>query len=136
MRLRVIPGASTTLTSRLRCHQERNQHVYLRDFQIIRSMVCSIYSINSCFANQSQPAKRRAPPPAAGSTAPKARQSKLAKEHNISSQEETEIREAFGLFSQPMEGEKEGVIPIGDVRKAMMSVYPETTCHCDILNSI
>jgi hypothetical protein len=52
----------------------------------------------------------------------KARQSKLAKEHNISAQEENEIKEAFGLFSQPMEGEKEGVIPIGDVRKAMMCV--------------
>ncbi len=34
--------------------------------------------------------------------------------------EEAEIKEAFSLFSEPMEGEKEGVIPIGDVRRAMM----------------
>lgn len=48
------------------------------------------------------------------------RQSKLAKEHGITAQEEAEIREAFGLFSEPMDGEKEGIIPIGDVRRAMM----------------
>jgi hypothetical protein len=44
----------------------------------------------------------------------------LAKEHNITAQEEAEIKEAFGLFSEPMDGEKEGVIPTGDVRRAMM----------------
>lgn len=87
-------------------------------------------------ANSSQPAKSRAPSLAADATAPKARQSKLAKEHNISAQEETEIKEAFGLFSQPMKGEKEGIIPVGDVRKAMMSVEPETIYHYDILYSI
>lgn len=71
-----------------------------------------------------QPAKRRN---ATASTAengsssnPKTRPSKLAKEHGISAQEEAEIKEAFGLFSEPMDGEKEGVIPIGDVRRAMM----------------
>lgn len=54
---------------------------------------------------------------------PKPRQSKLAKEHNITANEENEIKEAFGLFSQRMDGEKEGVMPIGDVRKAMMLVF-------------
>ncbi|KAM7209156.1 hypothetical protein V8F20_000494 [Naviculisporaceae sp. PSN 640] len=52
----------------------------------------------------------------------KTRQSKLAKEHGITAQEEAEIREAFGLFSEPMDGEKEGVIPIGDVRRAMIAL--------------
>lgn len=66
----------------------------------------------------SQPAKRRAP--AADKGVPKARQSKLAKENNISAQEEAEIKEAFSLFSEPADGEKDGVIPIGDVRRAMM----------------
>lgn len=51
---------------------------------------------------------------------PKARQSKLAKENNITAQEENEIKEAFALFSVPRDGEKEGVIPTQDVRKAMM----------------
>jgi hypothetical protein len=82
--------------------------------------------------NPKEPAKRRAPLAAADPSAPKARQSKLAKEHNISAQEETEIREAFGLFSQPIEGEKEGVIPIGDVRKAMMFVLPHSLSTCSI----
>lgn len=65
-----------------------------------------------------QPPKRKAAASSGGSK----RQSKLAKEHNISAEEEAEIKEAFGLFAEPMEGEKEGVIPIEDVRRAMMSV--------------
>jgi hydroxyacylglutathione hydrolase len=68
-----------------------------------------------------KPAKRRVPASSEPS-APKARQSKLAKEHNISAQEENEIKEAFNLFAQPMKGEKEGVVPTADVRKAMMYV--------------
>lgn len=65
-----------------------------------------------------KPAKRRAQ--VAEASAPKARQSKLAKEHNITGAEENEIKEAFALFSIEKQGEKEGVIPIGDVRRAMM----------------
>ncbi|KAI0397255.1 EF-hand [Xylariaceae sp. FL0594] len=53
---------------------------------------------------------------------PKERQSKLAKEHNISAREENEIKEAFALFAEPMEGEKEGVIPSKDVRRAMVAL--------------
>jgi hypothetical protein len=30
------------------------------------------------------------------------------------------MKEAFALFSEPMDGEKDGVIPIGDVRRAMV----------------
>ncbi|KAI9743159.1 MAG: hypothetical protein M1818_003454 [Claussenomyces sp. TS43310] len=67
------------------------------------------------------PAKRRAPAEG-GPPGPKARQSKLAKENKITAQEENEIKEAFALFSIPHEGEKEGVIPIGDVRKAMIAL--------------
>lgn len=66
-----------------------------------------------------QPPKRKAP-----AEAPKPRQSKLAKEHNVTAQEESEIREAFSLFSEPMEGERYGVIPTSDVRSAMMYVPP------------
>ncbi|KXJ93136.1 hypothetical protein Micbo1qcDRAFT_53452 [Microdochium bolleyi] len=60
----------------------------------------------------------------AGSTTslPKERQSKLAKEHNISARQEREIKEAFALFAEPMDGEKEGVIPIDDVRRAMVAL--------------
>lgn len=56
------------------------------------------------------------------SSLPKERQSKLAKEHNISARQEREIKEAFALFAEPMEGEKEGVIPIDDVRRAMVAL--------------
>lgn len=74
----------------------------------------------------SQPPKRRAPAAAEASaaSAPKTRQSKLAKEHNITGAEENEIREAFALFAHKKKGEKEGVIPIGDVRRAMMYEIP------------
>lgn len=64
-----------------------------------------------------KPPKRKAGGP---STAPKPRQSKLAKEHNVSAQEEGEIKEAFGLFAEPMDGEKNGVLPINDVKSALM----------------
>ncbi|KAI1452943.1 calmodulin [Annulohypoxylon moriforme] len=66
------------------------------------------------------PPKRKAT--ASSSTEPKEKQSKLAKEHNISAREEREIKEAFALFAEPMEGEKEGVIPTKDVRRAMVAL--------------
>ncbi|KAL2160659.1 hypothetical protein VTH06DRAFT_1347 [Thermothelomyces fergusii] len=51
-----------------------------------------------------------------------ARLSKLAKENGITAEEEAEIREAFSLFAEPMEGEKEGVMPIGEVRRALIAL--------------
>ncbi|KAK4031169.1 hypothetical protein C8A01DRAFT_42344, partial [Parachaetomium inaequale] len=63
------------------------------------------------------PPRRRPPAPGAPSTSapkPGARPSKLAKEHNITAEEEAEIREAFSLFAEPLDGEKEGIMPIGD----------------------
>lgn len=73
-----------------------------------------------CVLIYPKPAKRQA----AEAPAPKARQSKLAKEHNITGAEENEIKEAFALFSVEKTGEKEGVIPIGEVRRAMMYEFP------------
>ncbi|KAJ3473291.1 hypothetical protein NLG97_g10394 [Lecanicillium saksenae] len=71
------------------------------------------------------PPKRRQAASAGGSAAPKApRQSKLAKEHNVSAQEENEIKEAYSLFAEPMDGEKNGVLPIDDVKSALMFVPP------------
>ncbi|KAI0194004.1 ef-hand superfamily Ca2+-modulated protein [Xylaria flabelliformis] len=69
-----------------------------------------------------QPPKRKAATSSAKDAAPKERQSKLAKEHNISAREEREIKEAFALFAEPMDGEKEGVIPTKDVRRAMVAL--------------
>ncbi|SPN98907.1 related to calmodulin [Cephalotrichum gorgonifer] len=65
------------------------------------------------------PPKRKAPP---AQEAPKPRLSKLARENNVTAQEESEIREAFSLFAEPMDGEKYGVIPTGDVRSAMIAL--------------
>ncbi|OBT87925.1 hypothetical protein VE02_02663 [Pseudogymnoascus sp. 03VT05] len=73
------------------------------------------------------PAKRRAPSGGEPSAPPKPRQSKLAKEHNISGNEENEIKEAFSLFSVPQKGEKEGVIPTQDVKKAMIALGVQPT---------
>jgi len=76
--------------------------------------------------SSTQPPKRRPPASAAGSEK-KTRQSKLAKENNISAEEEAEIKEAYHLFSVPhedYENEKEGVIPTQDVRKAIMYEVP------------
>ncbi|KAH7632976.1 hypothetical protein B0T09DRAFT_406536 [Sordaria sp. MPI-SDFR-AT-0083] len=76
------------------------------------------------------PAKRKAATASSSSKAAGPRQSKLAKENNITAQEEAEIKEAFSLFAEPMDGEKEGVIPIGDVRRAMIALgIPPKTNH-------
>ncbi|CAM1508403.1 Fc.00g052510.m01.CDS01 [Cosmosporella sp. VM-42] len=66
------------------------------------------------------PPKRKAG--AASGSAPKPRQSKLAKEHNVTPQEEGEIKEAFSLFAEPMDGEKNGVLPIDDVKSALIAL--------------
>jgi len=82
------------------------------------------------------PAKRRAPSPAEAS-APKQRQSKLAKEHNITNAEETEIKEAFELFAEKKQGEKAKVLPIGDVRRAMIALgIPPTASELAEFTSI
>ncbi|RAH65731.1 EF-hand superfamily Ca2+-modulated protein [Aspergillus aculeatinus CBS 121060] len=82
-------------------------------------------------------ARKRGPPPttATSSTpAPKrARQSKLAKENDITAAEESEIKEVFHLFVVDDEidefpDEKEGVIPVEDVKKALSALgLPPTT---------
>lgn len=56
----------------------------------------------------------------------KARQSKLAKQNDITGEEEAEIKEAFHLFcieDEDYEDEKEGVIPTQSVRKALMYAH-------------
>lgn len=71
------------------------------------------------------PRRKGKAPAAEGSskaTATKARPSKLAKDNNITAEEENEIREAFSLFSEPLAGEKEGVLPIDDLRSAMIAL--------------
>jgi Ca2+-binding EF-hand superfamily protein len=56
--------------------------------------------------------------------APKPKLSKLAKENNITNEQEKEIREAFELFSvddvEGFEDEKTGVLRTGDVRRCLM----------------
>ncbi|CAG8259332.1 unnamed protein product [Penicillium salamii] len=71
------------------------------------------------------PPKRRG---AAASSAPapkRGRASKLAKENNITAEEESEIKEVFHMFSDKNENfpdEKEGVLPREDVRKALIAL--------------
>ncbi|KAK4137890.1 hypothetical protein BT67DRAFT_415751 [Trichocladium antarcticum] len=76
------------------------------------------------------PPRRRPPAPSASAAASTskpavARPSKLAKENNITAQEEAEIREAFSLFAEPLddsENEPDLVIPISDVRRALIAL--------------
>lgn len=59
----------------------------------------------------------------------KRRQSKLAKENDISADEENEIKEAFHLFASKnaeFKDEKEGVMQTEDVRRALVYVAVRT----------
>ncbi|KAI7769011.1 hypothetical protein LZL87_000558 [Fusarium oxysporum] len=79
----------------------------------------------------SQPPKRKASATSA-TAALKTRQSKLAKEHNVTAQEEGEIREAFSLFAEPMDGEKHGVLPIDDVKSALIALGVPPSSHAEL----
>ncbi|KAF5974516.1 hydroxyacylglutathione hydrolase [Fusarium coicis] len=80
---------------------------------------------------EAKPPKRKAPATSA-TAAPKTRQSKLAKEHNVTAQEEGEIREAFSLFAEPMDGEKHGVLPIDDVKSALIALGVPPSSHAEL----
>ncbi|KAM0211620.1 hypothetical protein ACHAQI_005179 [Fusarium lateritium] len=84
-----------------------------------------------CPTEAQMPPKRKAPA-AGGTSAPKTRQSKLAKEHNVTAQEEGEIREAFSLFAEPMDGEKHGVLPIDDVKSALIALGVPPSSHAEL----
>ena len=77
-------------------------------------------------ANQGQPPKQRQAKSKAASTDKKpARQSKLAKENNISAAEELDIKEAFSLYSSPHEDYpnlKEGAIETSAVRRVLTAL--------------
>jgi Ca2+-binding EF-hand superfamily protein len=71
------------------------------------------------------PPKKRSAQTASSSGPKKARQSKLAKENNISGEEENEIKEVFNIFSEANEefpDEKDGVVAREDVRKALVAL--------------
>ncbi|KAK5013162.1 hypothetical protein LTR16_004436 [Cryomyces antarcticus] len=75
------------------------------------------------------PAKRR-PPALAESKPAKKRQSKLAKENDITAEEEAEILEAFSLFATAhaeYADEKEGVIRVEDVRRCLIALNTPPT---------
>lgn len=83
-----------------------------------------------------QPPKRRGAPASTSAGPKRARQSKLAKENDITGDQENEIKEVFQLFANAHEdfpGEKEGVIPREDVRKAMVYVY---SAHFPVLRRL
>ncbi|KAJ6144723.1 hypothetical protein N7470_008618 [Penicillium chermesinum] len=83
------------------------------------------------------PPKRRGAASSSSSTAPKrGRQSKLAKENNITAEEENEIKEVFGLFASPNEefpDEKAGVIP---ARTALGLPPEDSTELSEILSAL
>ncbi|CAH0053353.1 unnamed protein product [Clonostachys solani] len=86
------------------------------NFNKSRKRMCAPQGVSQ----NKMPPKRKT---GAAASAPKAPpRSKLAKEHNISAQEEGEIKEAFSLFAEPMDGEKNGVIPIDDFKSALIAL--------------
>ena len=71
------------------------------------------------------PKKRQTKAQTAAKDKKPARQSKLAKEHNISAAEELEIKEAFSLFAAPhpdYPSIKEGAIPSSAVRRVLTAL--------------
>lgn len=69
--------------------------------------------------------KRKAPAATASASKPTPkRRSKLAKENDITADEEGEIQEAFGLFAVQHEDyeSKEGVLPTSDVRRCLIAL--------------
>lgn len=99
-----------------------------------------ILSLNQCANHHhySQPPKKRSAP-SSGPAPKRARQSKLAKENDISASEENEIKEVFHLFSETVEefaDQKEGVIPRGDVRKALVYGSSSLDIHIAITKSL
>ncbi|KLJ06757.1 hypothetical protein EMPG_17751 [Blastomyces silverae] len=71
------------------------------------------------------PKRRSAPSSSATPKEKRTRQSKLAKENDITGDEEAEIKEAFHLFSTKSDeypAEKEGVIRTQDVRRALIAL--------------
>ncbi|PYH75727.1 hypothetical protein BO82DRAFT_379357 [Aspergillus uvarum CBS 121591] len=88
-------------------------------------------------------ARKRGPPPPTTTAPKRARQSKLAKENDITAAEESEIKEVFHLFVVDDEvdefpDEKEGVIPVADVKKALsaLGLPPTTTELPPILSAL
>ncbi|KAJ5433264.1 uncharacterized protein N7458_012420 [Penicillium daleae] len=88
------------------------------------------------------PKRRGAPASSSTTTAPRRTRSKLAKENDITAEEENEIKEVFQLFADANEdfpAEKDGVLPREDVRKAMVALgVPPTDSPelADILSAI
>ncbi|KAJ5298397.1 uncharacterized protein N7443_006517 [Penicillium atrosanguineum] len=84
------------------------------------------------------PKRRGAPASSSANAGPKrARQSKLAKENDITGDQENEIKEVFHLFANAHEdfpGEKEGVIPREDVRKALVALGLPPTDSTELAN--
>jgi Ca2+-binding EF-hand superfamily protein len=71
----------------------------------------------------------------AAATAPKKRASKLAKENNITADQENEILEAFALFAitdNPDHDEKEGVLRTEDVRRCLIALNTPPTSSAEL----
>lgn len=81
---------------------------------------------DNALTREQQPPKRKQPAAASASAAkpPAKRRSKLAKENNITAEEEAEIQEAYNIFRQYSEelDTKEGAIPTADVRRCLIAL--------------
>jgi Ca2+-binding EF-hand superfamily protein len=75
--------------------------------------------------NTTQPPKRKQPAAASASKPATKRRSKLAKENDITAEEEAEIQEAYNIFRvypDELEDSKDGAIPTADVRRCLIAL--------------
>lgn len=105
---------------------------YLQLTAMVRSPL-SLHDLHSLTPRQKPPKRRPqtsapAPPPDK-----KPRQSKLAKENNISAATESEILEAFSLFSTPSSpSEKHGLLPSPSLRRALTALGVPPTSSSEL----
>ena len=81
------------------------------------------------------PPKRKQPPTTSSASKPaQRRRSKLAKENNITADEEDEIQEAFALFAiqNSDQDSKETVIATNDVRRALIALNAPPTDNAEL----
>lgn len=88
------------------------------------------------------PPKRKAAAPKKAASKPPARRSKLAKDNDLSAEDEREIQEAWALYredeAEGFEDEKEGVIPTSKVKVVMsaLGIAPKSQSDMDEYLSI
>jgi Ca2+-binding EF-hand superfamily protein len=90
-----------------------------------QSPIPSHENCSQASTNTTQPPKRKQTAAASASKPATKRRSKLAKENDITAEEEAEIQEAYNIFRvypDELEDSKDGAIPTADVRRCLIAL--------------